>query len=141
MVKTRQQQKKEIEENKTDIAKPEIQSEVFSYKNSSEDVEFGGKYLANEMELDCTGNALDSSLESDSKIEEDDNVNIHITMDGSDVHDCGDIPLFRNIVPENAKRVFKSRLKRSKKKTSKQAHVALGALPKQLDHTWENMTE
>ena len=105
MVKTRQQQRKEIEENQTDIAKPEIQPEVFSYKNSSEDVESEGKFLANEMESDCTSNAVDSSLESDSKMEEDDNVNTHITIDGSNVHVCENLPLFFSIVPEKAKKV------------------------------------
>ena len=121
--------RKEIEENQSDIAKPEIQSEVFSYKNSSE----------NEMESDCTSNAVDSSLESDSKIEEDGNVNTHITMDGSDVHVCENLPLFSSIVPEKAEKVLKSKLKRSEKRASKQAHAALEAL--ELDHNGKNMSE
>ena len=49
------------------------------------------------MESDCTSNAVDSSLESDSKME-DDNVNTHITMDGSEVHVCENLPLFSSIV-------------------------------------------
>ena len=68
MVKIRQQQRKEIEENQTDSAKPEIRLEVHPYKNSGEDVECEGKYLADEIEVDCTSNAVDSSLESDLKI-------------------------------------------------------------------------
>ena len=131
MVKTRQQQRKEVEENQTDIAKPEIQSQVFPYKNSSE----------NEMESDCTSNAADSSVESDSKMEEDDNVNTHITMDGSDDHVCENLSLFSSIVPEMAEKVLKSKLKRSEKRASKQAHAALEALPKELDHNGENMSE
>ena len=129
MVKTRQQQRKEIEENQTDIVKPEIQSEVLSYKISSE----------YEMESNCTGNAVDSSLESDLKMEEDDNMNI--TMDGSDVHVCENLSLFFSIVPEKTKKVLKSKLKRSEKRASRQAHAALEVLPKELDHNWENMTE
>ena len=61
-------------------------------------------------------------------------MNTHITMDGSDVHDRGNLPLSSSIVPENAKKAFKSRLKRSEMRASKQAHVALGALLKELDH-------
>ena len=74
-------------------------------------------------------------------MEEDDIVNTHITMDSSDVHVCGNLPLFSSIVPEKAKKVLKSKLKRSEKRASKQAHAALEALPKELDHNWENMTE
>ena len=86
-----------------------MQSEVFSYKNSSE----------NEMESDCTSNAVDSSLESDTKMEEDDNVNTHITMDGSDYYVCENLTIFSSIVPEKAKKVLKSKLKRSEKRASK----------------------
>ena len=131
MVKTRQQQRKEIEENQTDIAKAEIESEVFSYINSSE----------NEMESDCTSNAVDSSLESNSEMEEDDNVNTHITMDSSDYHVCENLPLLSSIVPEKAEKVLKSKFKRSEKRASKQVHAALEALPKELDHNGDNMSE
>ena len=70
MVKTRQQQRKEIEEDQTNTAKPEIRSEVLSYKNSGQDVEWEGKYSANEIELDCSSNAVDCFQESDSKMKE-----------------------------------------------------------------------
>ena len=93
------------------------------------------------MESDCTSNAIDSSLESDLKMEEDDNVNTHNTMDGSDVHVCENLSLLSSIVPEKAKRVLKSKLKRSEKRASKQAHAALEALPKELDNNGENMSE
>ena len=111
MVKTRQQQKKEFEENQCDMTaleNVELQSEVLPGVNSSGDDDFHGKNLAEEAEMD---DVEGSSLESVSQLDEN----------------------------EKAKKVFKSKLKRSEKRASKQAHAALQALPKELDDRWENM--
>ena len=62
---------------------------------------------------------------------EDDNVNTHISMYGSADH----------IFQYCSRKYKKSRLKRFEKRVSKQADAALGALPKELDHNGENMSE
>ena len=51
----------------------------------------------------------------------------------------GEIPYFADITPEIEGRVSKTKLTRSEKRASKQAHAALVALPQILDHTPEDM--
>ena len=139
MVKTRQQQRKEFEENQFDMTaleNVELQSEVLPGVNSSGDDDFHGENLAEEAEMD---DVEGSSLESVSQLDEDGNVNTHASMSDVDDHNNENSPLFSVIEPEEAKKVFKSKLKRSEKRASKQAHAALQALPKELDDRWENM--
>ena len=138
MVKTRQQQRKEFEENQCDMTaleNVELQSEVLPGVNSSGDDDFHGENLAEEAEMD---DIEGSSLESVSQLDEDGNVNTHASMSDVDDHNENS-PLFSVIEPEEAKKVFKSKLKRSEKRVGKQAHAALQALPKELDDCWENM--
>ena len=139
MVKTRQQQRKEFEENQCDMTaleNVELQSEVLPGVNSSGDDDFHGENLAEEAEMD---DFEGSSLESVSQLDEGGNVNTRASMSDVDDHNNENSPLFSVIEPEEAKKVFKSKLKRSEKRVGKQAHAALQALPKELDDRWENM--